>query len=214
VRTAFEALGGRVAVRSSAVGEDAADASFAGQHATVLGVTDADALLSAVATVWQSGHGDAALAYRRKLGIAGPPRIAVVLQQLIDADCAGVLFTINPLTGADERVIEAAWGLGEAVVAGLVTPDRYRMRRGGAILERTVGDKDIAIRPAPGGGTVEIAVPAARARTACLDDAKLGQLDQLASRCEAGARAPVDLEWAFAGSDLYLLQRRDVTRSR
>jgi pyruvate,water dikinase len=211
---AVGALGGRVAVRSSAVGEDGAGTSFAGQHATVLGVAGADAVVAAIATVWRSGRGDAALAYRRKLRIAGPPRIAVVIQALVDADCAGVLFTVDPMTGADERVIEAAWGLGEAVVAGLVTPDHFRVRRDGTVLERTIGDKQLAIRSAPGGGTVEVAVPAALAHTACLDDAALHQLNQLAARCEAGARAPVDLEWAFAGSHLYLLQRRDVTRHR
>jgi pyruvate,water dikinase len=214
VRATLLALGGRVAVRSSAVGEDAAGASFAGQHATVLGVTGVDAALAAVARVWQSGRDDAALAYRRKLKIEGAPRVAVVIQQLVDADCAGVLFTVNPLTGADERVIEAAWGLGEAVVSGLVTPDRYRVRRDGAILERTAGDKDIAIRVAPGGGTATVAVPAALARATCLDDAQLHQLNQLAARCEAGARAPIDLEWAFAGARLYLLQQRDVSHSR
>jgi pyruvate,water dikinase len=214
VRSAFGALGGRVAVRSSAVGEDSADTSFAGQHATLLGVADEDAAVAAVATVWRSGRSDAALAYRRKLRIAGPPRIAVVIQALVDADCAGVLFTVDPLTGADERVIEAAWGLGEAVVAGLVTPDHFRVRRDGTVLERRLGDKQLAVRSAPGGGTVEVAVPAALAHTPCLDDAALSQLNQLAARCEAGARAPVDLEWAFAGSRLYLLQRRDVTHRR
>jgi pyruvate,water dikinase len=214
VRATLAMLGGRVAVRSSAVGEDASDASFAGQHLTVLGVTDEDGLMAAIASVWQSGHSEAALAYRRKLQIAGPPRIAVVIQQLVDAECAGVLFTVNPLTGADERVIEAAWGLGEAVVAGLVTPDHYRVRRDGEIVERTMGDKDLAIRPAPGGGTVEVAVPEPRAQAACLDDAQLRQLNELAARCEAGSPVPVDLEWAFAGGRLYLLQRRDVTRSR
>src|SRR5262249_19026457 len=102
-------LGGRVAVRSSAVGEDARDASFAGQPTTILNATTADALIHAIGQVHQSAHTASALAYRERMNITGPPRIAVVVQRLIDADRAGVLFTRNPTTGARERLIEAAW---------------------------------------------------------------------------------------------------------
>lgn len=215
VSGAIDALGpGPVAVRSSAVGEDGAAASFAGQHATVLGVRDAAGLADAIERVWQSAHGDAALAYRKRLGIDGAPRMGVVVQKLVDADAAGVLFTRNPLTGADERVIEAAWGLGEVVVAGLVTPDRYRMSRDGRVLERAVGEKDLAIRLAPDGGTREVEVPAGQVRAPCLDDGALARLGRLAAACEDGARAAVDLEWALAGEQLFLLQERDVTRGR
>jgi pyruvate,water dikinase len=207
------AAGGRAAVRSSAIGEDGASASFAGMHATVLHVTSTPALADAIERVWASARTEAALAYRRRMGIVGEPRMAVVVQSLIDAECAGVLFTRNPMSGSDERVIEAAWGLGEAVVAGLVTPDRYRIARDGTVLERTAGDKDVAVRCVASGGTAEVEVPVDRVRALALDDARLARLHALASACEAYADGPHDIEWAFAGEALFLLQRRAVTRS-
>jgi pyruvate,water dikinase len=210
---AFASLGGPVAVRSSAIGEDGASASFAGQHATVLGVTCGRTLLAAIKKVRESAHAPSAIAYRKRLGLDGAARMGIVVQRLVDAEKAGVLFTKNPVTGADERVIEAAWGLGEIVVAGLVTPDRYRIARDGKILERVAGEKDIAIRRHPDGGTHETEVDPDRAAALCLDDAELAELHRLALRCEEHAKAPQDIEWAFAGSTLYLLQRRAITRT-
>jgi pyruvate,water dikinase len=206
-------LPGPLALRSSAVGEDSEAASFAGQHVTVLNVSTAADAAAAVEAVWLSAHAEAALAYRRRLGLSGAPRIGAVVQELVDAECAGVLFTCNPIDGADELVVEAAWGLGEAVVAGLVTPDRFRLARDGTVLERVAGYKDLAVSLAREGGTQEVSVPDERARAFCLDDRQLGELGRLAERCErvfAGAR---DLEWAFAGEALYLLQCRAVTRT-
>lgn len=202
-----------VAVRSSAVGEDSELASFAGQHITVLHVRTHDALLAAVQRVWASGCAAAALAYRKRMGVVGEPRMGVVVQRLVEAECAGVLFTKHPLTGADERVIEAAWGLGETVVAGLVTPDSYRVARDGRILSRVAGEKDVAVRSLPGGGAGEVPVPEDMVRALCLDDARLGRLADLASLCERLSSGPQDLEWAFAGERLYLLQQRAMTRS-
>jgi pyruvate, water dikinase len=212
-RALLEHVGPAVAVRSSAVGEDSEGASFAGQHLTALAVRTQDALVDAVKQVWASGRSDAALGYRRKMGWSGEPRVAVVVQQLVAAECAGVLFTCDPMTGADERVIEATWGLGEAVVAGLVTPDRYRMRRDGHILERSAGEKDVAILPLPDGGTYEVAVEPERVNALCLDDERLHALNALAARCEAHFGGQQDLEFAFVGPHLYLLQRRSVTRA-
>jgi pyruvate,water dikinase len=213
VTEAFAALGGPVAVRSSAIGEDGASASFAGQHATVLGVICGQTLVAAIKKVRESAHAPSAIAYRKRLGLDGTPRMGVVVQRLVDADKAGVLFTKNPMTGADERVIEASWGLGEAVVAGLVTPDRYRVTRDGRILERAAGDKDLAIRLRADGGTHEVEVDAERAAVLCLADADLAALHQLALRCEGHAKAPIDLEFAFVGETLYLLQQRAITRA-
>src|ERR671916_162836 len=154
-------LDGPVAVRSSAVGEDSETASFAGQHLTCLNVQPSlPALADAVHAIWKSAHSESALAYRQRLGLPREPQIGVVVQELVVADCAGVLFTRNPSNGADEIVIEASWGLGESVVAGLVTPDRFRISPEGAALERTPGMKDIAIRILPEGGTQESEVPA------------------------------------------------------
>jgi pyruvate, water dikinase len=199
-------------VRSSAIGEDSRAASFAGQHLTLLNVAGGDALVAAVAEVWRSARTDAALAYRARLGITGTPAMGVVIQAMVDAECAGVLFTRNPMTGADERVIEAAWGLGEAVVSGLVEPDRYRLTRGGEVREAVVGDKDVSVRLRPDGDTAEVAVEPHLRRAPCLDPTRLALLDDLAARCEAYFDGAHDIEWAFASDRLYLLQRRPVTR--
>jgi pyruvate,water dikinase len=209
---AFAALAGPVAVRSSGIGEDSASASFAGQHATVLNVRSRGGLLDALAAVHRSARTASALAYRRKLGLSPEPRMGIVLQRLVHADCAGVLFTRHPTTGADERIIEATWGLGEAVVAGIVTPDHYRVARGGRVLEARAGEKDLAILWSEEGGTIEVEIEAHRALAHCLDDARLAALDALASTCEAAFGGTQDLEWAFAEDRLYLLQRRAITR--
>ncbi len=205
-------LGGMVAVRSSAVGEDGAGASFAGQHLTVLCVKSGDAVARAVNDVVLSGNTASALAYRAKLGLPAEPHMGVVVQTLVQAEVAGVMFTRNPLTGADERMIEATWGLGEAVVQGLVTPDRYTIDKTGNVLEAVMGDKDIALVWAAEGGTEEIAVDARRASSLCLDAARLASLHDLALRCEREWQGAHDIEFAFAGTSTYLLQRRAITR--
>lgn len=209
---AFQELGGPVAVRSSGIGEDSASASFAGQHATELNVRSREGLLEAVHKVHGSARTEAALAYRKRLGVSLEPRMGIVVQRLVEADRAGVLFTRNPTTGADERVIEATWGLGEAVVAGLVTPDHYRVARGGRVLERRAGEKDLAIMWSEDGGTEEVPVEGDRIEALCLSDAEIVALDGLASACEAAFGGSQDLEWAFAGERLYLLQRRAITK--
>jgi len=139
-----------LAVRSSAVGEDSAGASFAGQHITVLNVPSAEAVEAAVREVWWSANSDAAITYRKRLGVFARPSVGVVVQSLLQPDTAGVMFTRNPITGADERMIEASWGLGEAVVSGRVIPDSFRVASSGDVLERRSGLKRFAIRSAPG----------------------------------------------------------------
>ena len=210
---AWPFLSPSLAVRSSAVGEDSEGASFAGQHLTCLNVRSAAEGIEAVAAIWRSAHSDSALAYRNRLGLVGTPRIAVVLQELVDADCAGVLFTRNPLDDADELVVEAAWGLGEAVVAGLVTPDRFRVARDGTVLERVAGEKDLAVVLALEGGTEEVAISGERVRALCLDDSRLAALAHLAKRCGRVFSGARDLEWAFKSAALHLLQCRAVTRT-
>jgi phosphoenolpyruvate synthase/pyruvate phosphate dikinase len=204
-------LQGPLAVRSSAVDEDGTEASFAGQHLTLLNVPSAEELTSALREVWWSANSDSAITYRQRVGLFTRPNIAVVVQTLLDPEIAGVMFTQNPMSGADERVIEASWGLGEAVVAGLVIPDHYRLDRADQVLERTPGRKSIAIRSVPNGGTVEEEVPADRAEQLCLDDDQLGELGRLALKCEQVYGPGRDIEWAFADGTLYLLQCRAVT---
>jgi phosphoenolpyruvate synthase/pyruvate phosphate dikinase len=205
-------LGGPLAVRSSAVDEDGAEASFAGQHLTLLNVPSAESVGAALREVWWSANSDSAISYRQRVGLFTRPSIGAVVQALLDPECAGVMFTRNPINGADERVIEASWGLGEAVVAGLVIPDNFRIDRSGQVLERRAGLKRIAIRKLPDGGTVEEAVPAERAEQLCLGDDQLAALNRLAASCEEVYGPERDIEWAFAGGDLYLLQCRAITR--
>jgi len=201
----------RVAVRSSAVGEDSSSASYAGQHATRLGVV-AEALPSAIAEVHASATSAGAVAYRRRIGATGAARMGIAVQAMVDADRAGVMFTRDPRDGRDVRVIEAAWGLGEVVVDGRVTPDRFVIAPGGELLEQDAGDKDVEVVALADGSTAERAVPPERAQRLCLSAEDLSMLDTLALRCDGHWPGPHDIEWAFAGARLFLLQRRPITR--
>jgi pyruvate, water dikinase len=213
VAAAVGPLGGPLAVRSSAVDEDGADASFAGQHLTLLNVPSVDEVPAALREIWWSANSDSAITYRKRVGLFTRPSVAVVVQRLLDPEAAGVMFTRNPITGDDERMIEASWGLGEAVVAGLVIPDSFRVARDGVVLERRPGLKRIAIRAQASGGTVEEDVAPELQERLCLDDAALASLGALADRCEVVYGPARDVEWAIADGTLYLLQCRAVTRS-
>jgi pyruvate,water dikinase len=213
VARAVRSLGRPLAVRSSAVDEDGAEASFAGQHLTILNVLSPEDLREALREIWWSANSDSAISYRQRVGLFVRPSVGVVVQALLDPDVAGVMFTQNPITGADERMIEASWGLGEAVVAGAVIPDNYRVDCSGRVLDCTPGVKKIAIRTRPEGGTVEEAVVPERVEKLCLDDDQLAELNRLAGRCEDVYGQARDIEFAFAGRKLYLLQCRAVTRT-
>ena len=202
-----------LAVRSSAVDEDGAEASFAGQHLTLLNVLSTEDVRKALCEIWWSANSDSAITYRQRVGLFTRPSVGVVIQSLLDPEIAGVMFTQNPVNGADERMIEASWGLGEAVVAARVIPDNYRVDRSGEVLARTPGMKKIAIRTLPDGGTVEEEVAPELVEQLCLDDAQLAQLHRLAGRCEEVYGPGRDIEWAIAGGVLYLLQSMAVTRA-
>lgn len=193
IATAYEALGGgRMAVRSSATAEDLPEASFAGQQETFLNVCGAEAVVEAVRGCWQSLFTERAVAYRRDRGIPDSAvAMGVVVQRMVDAEAAGVLFTLNPVTGAtDELVIEAAPGLGDQVVSARVTPDRYRLRR------RAPHD----LIEVEGCDTV-----------ALLQPARLAELVRLGLASERLLGRATDIEWALAGGRVYLLQARAVT---
>lgn len=211
VRAVAEELGPPLAARSSAADEDGTRASFAGQHLTVLNLGTVEQAVEAVARVAASARSVSAMAYRRLRGADPEPCCGVVLQRLVPASAAGVLFSRNPVTGDDELVVEASWALGEAVVDGLVTPDLYRLDRSGALVEQTVGTKDRAVVPRPRGGTDTVAVPPEQVHRACLAARHLVALAALARRCDEVFGGPSDLEWAFAGNELALLQRRPIT---
>ena len=206
-------LGGPLAVRSSAVDEDGAAASFAGQHLTLLNVPSAQELRAALSEIWWSANSDSAITYRQKVGLFIRPSVGVVVQALLNPEAAGVMFTRCPVTGADARVIEAAWGLGEAVVAGIVIPDHFRIDRSGQVLERKPGYKKIAVRSAPNGGTLEEKLPADLVERICLSDENLGSLCRLATRCEEVYGPDRDIEWALAAGTIYLLQCRAITKA-
>jgi phosphohistidine swiveling domain-containing protein len=199
---------GPFAVRSSATAEDAADTSFAGQQETYLGVRR-DAVADAVRKCWASLFTDRAVAYRVKQGVdAAGLAMAVVVQLLVPAEVAGVLFTRDPRYSFGRRMLaEASWGLGEAVVSGRVTPDQYGLDFDtGAVIDRMCGRKDVRITAAG-----EEAVPPADHWRPCLSDSALSQLAELGRRVEAVAGAPRDIEWAFAGGAFFLLQARPIT---
>jgi pyruvate,water dikinase len=214
VATAIAPLTPPFAVRSSAVDEDGASASFAGQHLTLLNVHSAADVPGAVREVWWSANSDSAITYRQRVGLFTRPSVGVVVQSLLNPEVAGVMFTEHPVTGADERLIEASWGLGEAVVAGLVVPDHFRLDRAGQVLERKAGRKRIAIRSLPNGGTFEEPVPAAQVNQFCIDDAQLAGLGELALRCEKVYGPGRDIEWAIQDGKLYLLQCRAITTGK
>jgi pyruvate,water dikinase len=211
---AIAALPSPFAVRSSAVDEDSAAASFAGQHLTLLNVHSAADVPGAVREVWWSANSDSAITYRQRVGLFTRPSVGVVVQRLLNPTAAGVMFTENPVTGADERVIEASWGLGEAVVNGLVVPDHFRIDRSGQVLVRKAGRKRIAIRSLPNGGTFEEQVSLAQVNQICLDDTQIAALGQLALQCEKVYGPRRDIEWAFQNGTLYLLQCRAITTGK
>ncbi|MDR6414354.1 pyruvate,water dikinase [Pseudarthrobacter sulfonivorans] len=216
IETAYSALGHDVpvAVRSSATAEDLPSASFAGQQDTYLNVVGAAAVVEAVRKCWASLWTDRAVSYRATRGIdPAAVALAVVVQRMVDATAAGVLFTANPLTNRRQQaVIDASPGLGEAVVSGAVNPDHFVVDPvTGRILERRLGDKRIAVRPILGGGTRTEAVSNGGA-TACLTDQQAAELAALGHRVEQHFGAPQDIEWAIDGSGrLWLTQSRPIT---
>ncbi|MFP5311810.1 MAG: PEP/pyruvate-binding domain-containing protein, partial [Actinomycetes bacterium] len=213
---AYTALGANVpvAVRSSATAEDLPFASFAGQQDTYLNVVGVSAVLDAVRRCWASLWTDRATAYRASLGIdpAGVA-LAVVVQRMVDAGTAGVLFTANPLTGSRRQVvIDAAPGLGEAVVSGAVNPDHFVVDSlTGRVLERDLGDKAAEVRARPGGGTYLQELPATPG-AACLTDGQLRALTRLGLQAAGHLGAPQDTEWAIdRAGGLWLTQSRPIT---
>ena len=217
VREAYTRLAGPdgadvpVAVRSSATAEDLPSASFAGQQDTYLNVVGPDAVLDAVRRCWASLWTDRAVSYRTEAGIDHHDvALSVVVQRMLDAELAGVLFTADPLTGRRTRtVIDAAPGLGEAVVSGAVNPDHIVVEGDGTIAEYREGDKIVAIRPRPGGGTEEVKEEASGRS---LTDEQVAALVALGRRVEARFGVPQDIEWAIDGSGaLWLTQSRPIT---
>jgi pyruvate, water dikinase len=201
------------AVRSSAVDEDGATASFAGQHETYLNIVGADAIIQAVTRCWESARSEHALDYRRRQVLSVErPQIAVFVQQLVAADVAAVVFSANPITGdRDEVMINASWGLGESIVGGTVTPDTYIVRKPDlTVVQRVIADKQSMTVSVP-GGTREVDVPRFLRNATSLNDEQVIEMAKLALTLEVTMEHPVDVECAYAGGELYLLQCRPIT---
>jgi rifampicin phosphotransferase len=207
---AYAGLGsGPVAVRSSATAEDLPGAAFAGQQDTYLNVVGPEALLDAVRRCWGSLWTERAIAYRARHDVdpAGV-RIAVVVQRMVPAAFAGVLFTANPVTGdRGEVVVDASSGLGEAVVSGLVTPDHYVLDADGNVRERRAGLREVVVRGVAGGGVEHRADEAHEE----LPGAVLAELAALGRRVAAHFGRPQDIEWAWADGRVWLVQARPMT---
>jgi rifampicin phosphotransferase len=202
-----------VAVRSSATAEDLPGLSFAGQQDTYLNVRGAAAVLDAVKRCWASLWTPRAIGYRAQHGIAADGvSLAVVVQQFVPADAAGVLFTVNPVTGRrDQLVINASWGLGEAVVGGQVSPDIVVVDRdGGGIADYRVGGKEVMTVPAD-TGTREQATPAGLRGAAVLSAGDAGELARAGLAIEELYGQPMDVEWARADHALFVVQARPIT---
>jgi len=204
-----------VAVRSSATTEDAEDASFAGLQDTFLWVLGADKMVAKVRECWGSLYSVESMTYRLKHSF--PEKrvaMAVVVQRMVDAMCAGVMFTRSPTTG-DKSVItiEGAWGLGSAVVSGEVTPDRWVLGKiTGEISVRDISDKHARQVPAPGGGIHEVENEAAIAQQPCLTDDQLMALREVGRKIERHYGKPQDIEWALdQDGNVLLLQSRPET---
>ncbi len=201
-----------VAVRSSATAEDLPSASFAGQQETFLHISGAEQVMRHVQQCWASLWTPQAISYRASMGFEHMGvALAVVVQAMVDAEVAGVMFTANPVSGArDEILISASYGLGEAVVSGMVTPDTFLLSTDGALRSRTLGAKESRIVP-DGSGTRSEPVPPAEQARFCLGDQDLAGLAGLARRVQVHYGAPQDTEWALCGGQLYLLQARPIT---
>jgi pyruvate, water dikinase len=220
ITAGYETLGDNppVAVRSSALGEDAADATFAGQQETYLWVRGADAVYDAVRDCWASLHSPPAISYRARLARdEKSPAMGVTVQVMVDAAVSGVMFTCNPVSGDPSTVaVSASWGLGQAVVGGEVTPDEYRLSKvTGDVLHRKINDKHVEY-VAGESGAVAVEVPPERRNEPCLDDERLAVLLEIARRVERHFGSHQDIEWAIAregplSSSLFLLQSRPVT---
>jgi pyruvate,water dikinase len=202
------------AVRSSATAEDLPGASFAGQQDTYLNIRGAEALLAAVRDCWASLFTDRAILYRAQqhFGHRGVS-LAVVVQRMVASEVSGILFTADPVTGQrHQALIESGFGLGEALVGGLITGDRFRVdTRSGRLLERAIAKKDLAIRPLPDGGTERELLTGTAATAASLTDAQALALAALGERVAAHYGQPQDLEWAIADGATYLVQSRPIT---
>lgn len=204
-----------VAVRSSGTAEDLDDASFAGQQETFLFVIGNDDVIKFIKECWASLYNDRAIFYRREKKFDERSiSIAVVVQTMVSAQKAGVMFTSNPITNDyDTVVLEAAWGLGEAIVSGIVTPDNLWINKHtGEVTTEYISEKEtMVVRLNERGGTKEVPVPEELREAPVLTEDERNQLVSLANKIESFYKKPEDIEWAIVDGQVYLLQSRPIT---
>ncbi|MGW3116823.1 rifamycin-inactivating phosphotransferase [Streptomyces sp. NPDC001107] len=200
------------AVRSSATAEDLPTASFAGQQDTYLNVVGPTAILQHVSRCWASLFTERAVTYRRRNGIDHRTvHMAVVVQQMVFPDAAGILFTADPVTGNRKvATVDAGFGLGEALVSGLVNPDVFKVRDG-EVVAKTIAAKQRAVHALPAGGTQEVAIDSQRQEQPALTDAQVVQLVSLGRRIEAHFGRPQDIEWCLVDDGFRIVQSRPIT---
>jgi phosphohistidine swiveling domain-containing protein len=200
------------AVRSSATAEDLSEASFAGQHDTYLNVSGESQLLDSVRRCWISLFTDRAIGYRARHGFDHRQiELAVVIQRMVVPQAAGVMFTADPVSGRRGTIlINAAYGLGEAVVSGLVNPDLYRIEKDGTV-DKSIADKRLAIESLPSGGVAQQDVPEVMRKVQALPDEKIEELAALGRRIQNHFGSPQDIEWALADGCIQVLQSRPIT---
>ena len=211
---AYAALGedAEVAVRSSACAEDSEAASFAGQQETYLHVRGTEEVLRRVRDCWGSFFSERALFYRAKKGSLEDLDMAVVVQRMVAADVAGVLFTIDPTRGRKDRmVVEAVFGLGEAVVSGQVTPDHYVLARDGRVKRVNLTTQPHKVVRHQDGGVREQPLDEAAGAERTLSDEQLAELAGIGRDLQERMGVPQDIEWAIEGGELFVLQARPVT---
>jgi pyruvate, water dikinase len=216
IREAYARLGADalVAVRSSAVSEDGDAASFAGQQETYLNVRGAAGVTAAVKACWASFFEPRALFYRAAKGALADTQMAVVVQQMVQSEKSGVMFTIDPVQKRRDRmVIEAVFGLGEGIVSGLLTPNHYLVDRDdGTVLDAFVGYQPFAVVHDPErGGTQQVPLTEEEGSARVLSEPELDRLRQVGLRLEECFGGPQDVEWGIRGEELLLLQSRPVT---
>lgn len=203
-----------VAVRSSGLDEDSGDHSFAGQFSSFLFQKGVEAILRSIIKCWASGWSARALAYRkeRNLPLTGI-RIGVVIQKMVDAECAGVGFSRNPIDIADRDhlLLSGVWGLGEGLVSGLLAADEFIVNRQSLEYRETLAEKSLALRHAPAGGLFEQKVDPSKISVATLNSTEVKSISRMILEIEKSFAAPQDVEWALAGGQIYLLQTRPIT---
>ncbi len=204
-----------VAVRSSATAEDLADASFAGQQDSYLNIKGRDSLLEHIKKCFASLFTSRATYYRNKKGFKHEETsLAVVIQKMVDSDKSGVLFSTDPTYKNDDIIIEAVYGLGEGIVSGMITPDKYVLSKKLKILDKKIADKKIAVTRNSGGDKVEVKLTEERSHAQVLKEEELRKLSQIALQLEEHYKKPQDIEFAIENGEIFIVQTRAITTTQ